>query len=391
MGGGVSAIDPGAGGAYPRFSAAEMTRRRLALHEVMERRGVGHALLYGAERAGSAVPWLTGWPVTREAAVLVTPGEPDLLFVQFYNHVPLARELAADAEVRWGGPHTITSVCAALEGRADGRPRVGLVGALPFREHAVLARSADPVDLGRDYVSLRLRKSAEELDWLREGARLSDLGIAALDEGVRVGMTEYELADLVERAYVPLGGVTHIHFFAVTAMAEPTRAVPAQFPSRRRVRPGDVLTTELSAAYWGYPGQVLRTWTVEAEPTPLYRRLHEVADAAFDAMFDALRDGTRPAELVAAASVIEDAGLTTCDDLVHGFGGGYLPPVLGSASRQHAPVPDMALREGMTVVLQPNVVTPDGRAGVQTGELVLVTAGAAQRLHRAPRGLRRVG
>ena len=40
----------------------------------------------------------------------------------------------------------------------------------------------------------------------------------------------------------------------------------------------------------------------------------------------------------------------------------------------------------MTVVIQPNVVTPDGRAGVQTGEMVLVTATGIERLHAMPRG-----
>jgi hypothetical protein len=45
----------------------------------------------------------------------------------------------------------------------------------------------------------------------------------------------------------------------------------------------------------------------------------------------------------------------------------------------------------MTVVVQPNVVTPDERAGVQTGELLLVTEAGFERVHSLPRGLRRVG
>ena len=35
----------------------------------------------------------------------------------------------------------------------------------------------------------------------------------------------------------------------------------------------------------------------------------------------------------------------------------------------------------MTVVVQPNVVTKDESAGVQTGELMLVTDDGAERLH----------
>ena len=44
----------------------------------------------------------------------------------------------------------------------------------------------------------------------------------------------------------------------------------------------------------------------------------------------------------------------------------------------------------MTVVIQPNVVTPDGKAGVQTGELVLITKTGIESLHVMPRGFVRV-
>jgi Xaa-Pro dipeptidase len=43
------------------------------------------------------------------------------------------------------------------------------------------------------------------------------------------------------------------------------------------------------------------------------------------------------------------------------------------------------------VVVQPNVVTPDGLAGVQTGELLLVTDHGPQRLHVYPPSLQQAG
>jgi len=45
----------------------------------------------------------------------------------------------------------------------------------------------------------------------------------------------------------------------------------------------------------------------------------------------------------------------------------------------------------MTCVVQPNVITPDQKAGVQVGELVLVTAEGFERMHRVERGLFRIG
>ena len=44
----------------------------------------------------------------------------------------------------------------------------------------------------------------------------------------------------------------------------------------------------------------------------------------------------------------------------------------------------------MTVVIQPNVVTLDGQAGVQTGELVLITETGIEPLHNIPRGFVRL-
>jgi Xaa-Pro aminopeptidase len=174
-------------------------------------------------------------------------------------------------------------------------------------------------------------------------------------------------------------------------MAKPEYCVPRQFASNRKVRPGDVIATEITAQFFEYPGQILRTFTVAAEPTPLFRKLHETAEAAFDAVTGVIRHGTTMKEIIDAAGVIEDAGFTVYDDLMHGFGGGYFPPVLGSNSRPAGPLPEMTLEAGMTCVVQPNVITPDQKAGVQVGELVLVTETGFERLHRVERGLFRIG
>jgi Xaa-Pro dipeptidase len=138
----------------------------------------------------------------------------------------------------------------------------------------------------------------------------------------------------------------------------------------------------------GHPGGACRG--VGAPATALYGELHAVAAAAFDAIAQRLIPGTPARDLAAAATLIGQAGFTAIDDLVHGFGGGYLPPVVPPSGRP-VPAPDFVLAAGMTVVVQPNVVTRDGRAGVQTGELLLVTAQGPQRLHAYPPGLARLG
>jgi Xaa-Pro dipeptidase len=376
---------------YPRFSDGEMARRRAAVEAELAAAGCEHLVFCGANRVGSSVQWLTQWPVTAEAVGVLTPGKPDALFVQWINHAPLARKLADRAEVAWGGESSIRAAIAALEARGARADRVGVIGPMNFEQHAALAaRFGKVTNLNRAYVRLRRVKSAEEIDWLRIGAWLSDRGMAGLRDGLAPGLTERELGDLIERAYVADGGTNVIHYLGVTPMHDPSVAVPAQFPSTRRVAAGDIVFAEISAAFWDHPGQALRSFAVGADPPPLYRALHAAADAAFDAIAAVLRAGATPAQVVEASGVIEEAGFTIIDDLLHGYGGGYFPPILGTKSRPAGPIPEAPFEAGMTVVIQPNVVTRDGKAGVQTGEFVLITNTGVERLHSFPCGFARV-
>jgi Xaa-Pro dipeptidase len=374
---------------YGRFSDAEYARRRSALAEVMQRQSCDALLLAGEQRAFNGVYWLTGWPTSTEAFAVFVPGERDALFVEHYNHVPNARTLARDADVRWAERKGAARPIEELKRR--GAKRVGFMGLVGWAKLRQLSDAFDLVDLGGEYARLRMRKSDEEIEWMRIGAALSDLGIEALLSYARPGMTERELGALVERDYHALGGSTIIHFIGVTSMESPSLCVPTQHHSSRRLQRGDVMFVEFTAQFWDSGGQVLRTFAVGAEPTPLYRELYATAEAAFDAMTGVLRAGVSAREIVEASGVIEKAGFSTYDDILHGFGGGYWPPVLASRSRAAAPVPDMTLEANMTVVVQPNVITQDERAGVQLGEMVRITPEGFERMHHAPWGFLRIG
>ena len=354
----------------------------------MQERGVDHLLIVTDHRSGNAPQWVTGWPGTVEAYVVFKPGEQIAMHVEWYNHFPLAKRIAGDVDVRWGEHRGIQKTIEELQRR--GARRIGLIGPLVSAKVRQLEAQFTVVLMDADYVRLRLVKSEEEIEWLRIGAQLSDAGFDSLLKNTRPGLTERELADLVERAYVGKGGTTFIHYIGVTSMANPHICVPPQFASAREVKTGDIVFCELSASWWDYSGQVLRSFTVGADPTTLYRELHCTAEAAFDAVSAVVRHGTTMEQILDAASVIEERGFTIYDDLLHGFGGGYFPPILGTRSRPAGPVPPMTLEENMTVVVQPNVVTRDHKAGVQVGELIRVTRTGFERLHCAPRGFFRV-
>jgi Xaa-Pro dipeptidase len=374
---------------YPRFSAGEMARRRKAIEALLAQAECDHLIFCGANRVGSAVQWLTQWPVTAEAVGVLTPGEHDTLFVQYVNHAPQAKLLADEAEVAWGGESSMASAIAVLTKRGAKSGRVAYVGPLSAEQHVALsAKFGAPKNLNRDYTKLRQVKSAEEIDWMRIGAHYSDLGMLALRDGLKIGLNERELGDIVERAYVSQGAINVIHYIGATPMRAPKLGVPRQFASTRKLEKGDVVVAEITAAFWDHPGQVLRSFALGEEPPKLYRDLHAAADAAFDAIARVLKAGATPAQVVEASGVIEDAGFTIIDDLLHGYGGGYLPPILGCKSRPAGPVSAEPFRAGQVIVIQPNVVRKDGLAGVQTGEMVLITETGIERFHAVPRGFR---
>src|SRR5687767_9167844 len=110
---------------YPRYSAKEMTRRRELMAAAMAEAGVDHLVGCAAFFRGGPVHWLSDWLTTYEAVLVFSPGRKDTIFIQFYNHLPQAREIMPDADIRWGGVSTIQTAIEELSGRGAKANRVG--------------------------------------------------------------------------------------------------------------------------------------------------------------------------------------------------------------------------------------------------------------------------
>jgi Xaa-Pro aminopeptidase len=369
-----------------------MERRRRSVDQFCADQHLDALVVFGtsanARQAQAQVHYLTGFLGHQDAYVVWVPGRDPVLFVQYFNHVPNARRVAR-ADVRWGGPRSVDAVADELANRPGVR-RVGLVGPLPYGEQQRLTSrlgNRTLVDTTADFLRLRLIKSEEELEMMSRAAAITDDALAALVRAAVPGTTELELQAEVVATAIRTGGQPHFLYLSSTPMSNPDRMVPQQDLTDRRLEPGDAIILELSAAYSAYSGQVLRTVTIEAELTETYRQLHDVAWRAFHEVALTIAPGVSAAAVLDSASLIDSEGFTICDDLVHGYGGGYLPPILRTPRTSHGPAPDFVFERNMTLVIQPNVVTIDQRAGVQVGELVRVTDDGVVSLHRIPQRL----
>jgi len=378
---------------YPTFSDAELARRLAAVRTRMDDEDLDALLLYGTGRVPE-IQYLTNWPGTRESFLVVSRHLPPTLLVQLYNHVPNAQRVATISDVHWAGTSPSDTLAAVLEAVPIHEGVVGLVGAWPWRivdGLKVELKGIGYVDASPILRDLRTVKSAEELGRLRIAARLTDAAMRALESDVRPGMREDELAAIVEGAYLREGGANSIHFMATTPMRAPEIGVPSQIPSARVIERGDVLITEIGAEWWGYAGQIHRAYTIGADPTKQYERLHDAAVAAFERIVAVLHDGATVADVLNAADVIHERGFTIYDDLLHGTS--QLPPIIQTrATKRGDWTEDFVFRENMVVVVQPNVVTDSsGRVGLQVGETVRITRTGVERLHDYPMRFIRVG
>jgi Xaa-Pro dipeptidase len=372
---------------YPCFSDAEFANRHTTTREMMRSLGLDALLLFGNRASHNEVQYLTNLTVAFEAMLLFPAEGEAVLWVNYVNHQATARAVSIVEDVRWGGDDLAATASSALSAHGLASKRIGVAGPVSHSRWSEIQRGcphAELVDAQPLLACRRLIKSEEEIEWARRGAQLTDLAIDALCKEIRPGLSEHDLAAVVQSAYYALGGRTHIHYIGSTAMNAPGIFAPSQIQSSRQLAAGDLILTELSAAYHGYWGQVLRCFTVASKPTPELARMHEFATELFNRICETLRDGIASDEVLDVADSVHRAGYNIYDDLVHMANGGVYAPYLRTRATTHGDPPSFTYREDMLVVVQPNIVNEELTMGVQVGEMVLITKQGVERLHRAP-------
>ena len=371
---------------YPTFSDQELKRRHQAVYGLMEQEGVDALLLYGSGRYASDIYWLSDWPSSREAYLLMQSGKEPVILMQLFNHFPMARVMSWINDVRWAGANTNRSVMELIGERGLAAKKIGLAGSIGFQLYNSLREkypNAIFVDLGGKLRMMRTIKSPEEVERIHMASKLTDQSIGALAKELKAGMREDEIPAIIEPVYLKQGGYAGIHFMSSMPMREPDFPVPSQFHSNRKLQKGDCLITEISGAYSGYSGQIHRTFSIGEGPTPQWRKMHDAAMEAFEVLSTVIKDGATTTEAEEAAEIIHKRGYSTYDDLVHGVN--QYPPIFQTKTRKRHESRELVFRENMVIVIQPNLITYDEKMGLQFGETLVVKKNGCESLNAFPR------
>jgi len=228
---------------------------------------------------------------------------------------------------------------------------------------------------------LRTAKDDAELADLAEACRISDAALAELLPQVRVGMTERQVARLLDGLMLDHGAEA-VSFETIVASG-PNSAIPHHSPTGRAIEAGDLLKIDFGALYAGYHADETRTFVVGAEPEPWQRELHALVARAQQAGVDALAVGAELRDVDhAARSVIADAG--HAEHFGHGLGHGvgldiHEAPMIGYSTAG-------ILGDRTPVTVEPGVYLP-GRGGVRIEDTLVVRAGGPVSLTTTTREL----
>ena len=228
--------------------------------------------------------------------------------------------------------------------------------------------------------SLRAVKDAEEIDAIRQAARITSDAYERLAAEPFVGRTERELAWRLQELFHELGGDGPAFDSAVAA--GPNGARPHADPGDRRIERGELVVVDCGTRLDGYCSDCTRTFATGAPPERL-ADAYSVCREAQGAGLAAVRDGVAGRDADAAArEVIAAAGLA--DAFGHGLGHGV--GLLVHEAPALRPESEDTLVTGNVVTVEPGVYL-EGLGGVRIEDLVVVTAHGAEVLTSFPKEL----
>jgi Xaa-Pro aminopeptidase len=225
------------------------------------------------------------------------------------------------------------------------------------------------VPLGRAVEQLRMVKDEAEIALLARACAITSQALDGLLAGLRPGLTERELAGVLERRMSELGAERPA--FETIVASGPNGAIPHHVPGHRPVSRGDMVTIDCGARYGGYHADLTRT-VVLGEPAGWQREIYELVAAAQAAGIGAAVPGADVQDVDAAArDLIEGAGYG--GQFQHGLGHGvgleiHEAPIMGYGREGR-------LRDRVPVTVEPGVYL-SGRGGVRIEDTLVVRAGS---------------
>lgn len=222
---------------------------------------------------------------------------------------------------------------------------------------------ASPIEL------IRLIKSKEEIDALRESARLGKKGIDFLKDSLREGVREVDLAFELE-FFWRKQGASQLAFPSIIAFGENT-AMPHYRAGETKLTRDTVVLMDVGCVLNEYPSDMTRMAFFGTAPDEI-QKIFSIVQEANQRAIAHCKQGITVGQLdTIARNFISEKGYGA--QFVHGLGHGIGLEVHEMPSLRETGIhKDLVLQPGMVITIEPGIYLP-GIGGVRLEDMILIT------------------
>lgn len=354
------------------FSDAEFERRLSGLRRIMAERGLDAAILtsYHGIKYYSDFLYTT---FGRNYALVVTQNESVTVTANIDAGMPWRTSYGDNiVYTDWKRDNFYYGLQEALKRAGVSATRIGVEDdALPLMVRQRIQDAfpgAELQDVSQDAMRQRMIKSAEEIEVIKHGARIGDLGGEAIKAAIREGITEYEVA--------LIGTEAMTHEIARTFPHREVRDTWVWFQSgintdgahnwatTRKLQRGDILSLNCFPMTSGYYTALERTMFL-GEPDEASLHLWNVNVEVHRRGLELIKPGAVCKDIAAELNEIYIGyGLLPNRTFGYGHSFGVLSHYYGrEAGLELREDIDTVLEPGMVVSMEPMITVMDGEPG----------------------------
>lgn len=374
------------------FSREEFQRRVSAVQAGMAKSGLDVLFLFSPEHIFYLSGYQTFGYFSYQALMVPVRGEP-VLVLRFLETF-LARLYSWVSQVVPWDDHEdpIAVTVQAVKERGLARARIGVEDGGFYMPLPVWRRirEAFPDSSFEDGAGLveqvRIRKSPEEIAYMRKAAEYTSAGMAEGVATCKAGCTENDVAASVFSAMTRTGSEYSPHDPIVTSGWR--SGIPHTTYSRRSLEPGDTVLIEITGTHHRYVAPLMRT-AVVGKPSPKVQEMASLVIEGLEAAMAAIRSGVTSGEVDdACRTIMEKAGYYENFRKRTGYSVGFgFPPSWNEGHLVSLRKGDKTRLEAGMVFHLPVALRDYGVSSVGLSETVLVTGRGCEALTRYPRQL----
>ncbi|MFX1277525.1 MAG: M24 family metallopeptidase [Promethearchaeota archaeon] len=236
-----------------------------------------------------------------------------------------------------------------------------------FKEWKQKFKISNFVGLSDVISNARLIKTDEEIERIKEAARLGDIGFKTIFQSIKEGMSERELATEAEYA-MRKAGSRGASFDTIVATGE-NSAFPHATISDKKVNDGDIVLVDIGAIFKGYCSDLTRTFIfgkVNNDKARLINLVNEGQEKALENV-NVGADCSKLDKITRDFFIEKNKewGSLFIHSLGHGVGLEiHERPYISAISQD-------VLKENMVLTIEPGLYVP-GLGGARTEDLILI-------------------